>query len=319
MNPAIVTWQQIEPIVSRLDLVATMEEAFVAYSQKRAVIPPVGELTFRKPPGDVHLKYGYLTDGDYYVVKIASGFYDNPKLGIPSSQGLMLLFQQATGQLAAILLDEGNLTDLRTAAAGAVAAKHLGPKAIECIGIVGTGIQALKQLQALKQVTPCRKAVVWGRRESHVHLFLEQANSYGFDATEATTLEHLCSQANLITTTTPATTPLIQSKWVQEGTHITAVGADTPSKQELEAPLLGRATRVVVDSRSQSQTRGEAYQAVESKTLNLESVAELGEIIAGAEIGRAHSTDITIADLTGVAVQDLAIAQAVFLEANRTK
>ena len=124
MTPQIIAWSDMEVVVGDLPLVALMEEGFDAYSRGEAVIPPVGELTFDAPPGDVHIKYGYLKSGSHYVVKIASGFYDNPKLGLPSSQGLMLLFEQRTGCLAAVLLDEGRLTDIRTGAAGAVAAKH---------------------------------------------------------------------------------------------------------------------------------------------------------------------------------------------------
>lgn len=160
------TWSQIRDVLPKIDLIAAMEEAFVAYSSGRAVIPPVGELNFENPTGDVHLKYGYLKGGRHYVVKIASGFYDNPKRGLASSQGLMLLFDQHTGVPVAVLMDEGRLTDLRTAAAGAVAAKHLAPPEVECIGIVGAGIQAREQLRALAAVTPCRQVMVWARREA---------------------------------------------------------------------------------------------------------------------------------------------------------
>lgn len=114
------------------------------------------------PPGDVHLKYGYIQGDAYYVIKIASGFYENQKLGLPSSNGLMLLFCQKTGELLSILLDEGYLTDLRTATAGAIAAKYLAPRKVNCIGIVGTGTQARLQLRNLKRITDCRNVIVWG-------------------------------------------------------------------------------------------------------------------------------------------------------------
>ena len=129
----------------------------------KAVVPPVGELVLQDPPGDVHIKYGYLTDDDYYVIKIASGFYENPKLGLPSSNGLMLVFEQKTGELRSILLDEGHLTDVRTAVAGAIAARYLAPSNVSRIGILGTGIQARLQLQYLQPVTSCRDVIVCGR------------------------------------------------------------------------------------------------------------------------------------------------------------
>ena len=150
----LFTLDQIKSALSGIDVVEAMENAFVAYSDGRAEVPPVGELILEK--GEVHIKYGYIRNEEFYVIKIASGFYQNDKYGIPTGNGLMLLFRQETGQLAAILLDEGHLTNIRTAAAGAVAAKHLAPARIEKIGIVGTGVQARLQLKYLKDVTDCR-------------------------------------------------------------------------------------------------------------------------------------------------------------------
>ena len=144
----IITRGQIKSVLPGIDVIAAMEEAFSAYSAGRAVVPPVGELLLEK--GEVHIKYGYIKNEEFYVIKIASGFYENAELGISSGNGLMLLFKQETGELASILLDEGHLTNVRTAAAGAVAAKYLAPKKVHRIGIVGTGVQARLQLIHLK-------------------------------------------------------------------------------------------------------------------------------------------------------------------------
>jgi len=276
------------------------------------VIPPVAELAFVKPPGDVHIKYGYLQGGESYVVKIASGFYDNPQRGLPSSQGLMLLFSQQTGQLQAVLLDEGTLTDARTGAAGAVAAKYLAPERVEAIGIVGTGTQARCQLDALRSVTDCRCLRVWGRREDAVMGLMADARQMGYTPQAVTDLHALASQSDLLVTTTPSSEPLLRADWITPGTHITAVGADTAEKQELDASILARAHRVVADSVSQCMVRGEIYQAARSGVLDAASVVELGDVIAGRAPGRSGADEITVADLTGVAVQDLAIARAVF-------
>ena len=145
----VINLEEIKKIVADIDVVSAMEEGFVQYSNGNTVVPPVGELLFEKPKGDAHIKYGYIKNDDYYVIKIASGFYDNPKIGLPSSQGLMLLFDQKTGVPKGVLLDEGYLTDIRTAAAGALAAKYFAPKNIKAVGIIGTGIQAKLQLQYL--------------------------------------------------------------------------------------------------------------------------------------------------------------------------
>ena len=126
----ILKKDQIIQVIENIDLISSIEKGFIEYSNGNSVVPPVGELLFDKPKGDVHIKYGYIKNDEYYVVKIASGFYDNPSLGIPSSQGLMLLFNQKTGQLVSVLLDEGYLTDVRTAVAGAIAAKYFAPKNI---------------------------------------------------------------------------------------------------------------------------------------------------------------------------------------------
>src|SRR5690348_13557131 len=141
---------EIQKSLDSQAVINSIEEGFVAYSKKETVIPPVAALQFDHPPGDCHIKYGYAKQGKYYVVKIASGFSNNPQLGLPSNNGLMLLFDKKTGAPASILLDEGYLTDIRTAAAGCVVAKYLAPKHVSCIGIVGTGAQAYYQLKWLQ-------------------------------------------------------------------------------------------------------------------------------------------------------------------------
>jgi len=312
MTPLILDWPAIEARLQRVDAIGAMERAFAAYSRGDAVIPPVGELQFEEPPGDVHIKYGYLRGGDHYVVKIASGFYSNPTLGLPSSQGLMLLFLQRTGQLAAVLLDEGRLTDLRTGAAGAVAAKYLAPREPTCIGIVGTGIQARCQLEQLLKVTPCRDVRVWGRDPEKVRAYLRDIEPWGVSAKPAATLETLASESNLIVTTTPAEEALLQADWIQLGTHITAVGSDTATKQELSSEILERADLVVADSRTQCRTRGEIHHALNDGKVASKKIVELGEVVSGRADGRTSDRQISVADLTGVAVQDLAIAGAVF-------
>ena len=224
----------------------------------------------------------------------------------------MLLFCQRTGQLTSILLDEGKLTDIRTAAAGAVAAKHLAPKQIHSIGILGSGIQARYQLEYLRKITDCRNVVVWGRNRERVQSFIQDMYPLGFQITSIDSPQELANVANLIVTTTPSTSPLLQAKWIRPGTHITAVGADTPAKQELHCDLLSRADELVVDSLSQSQSRGEVFRATISGNVSSRQVRELGAIISNSKFGRQSEEQITIADLTGVAIQDLEIASSIY-------
>jgi len=171
--PRVLKLDEIKRLIEIPQLIREIEAGFVLYSEDKVVVPPVGFLHFDQPPGDVHIKYGFVTGDDFYVLKMASGFYDNPDLGLPVSDGLLLVFSQKTGQLKLILLDECWLTDMRTAAAGAVAAKHLAPNNIHHIGIVGTGVQARMQLELLKNVVDCQSCFIWGRDPDKVQRTIE--------------------------------------------------------------------------------------------------------------------------------------------------
>ncbi|RME82322.1 MAG: ornithine cyclodeaminase family protein [Caldilineae bacterium] len=306
----IFTREQIERILPSLHLLPAIEDGFARYSAGDAVVPPVGELLL--PGGEVHIKYGYLRDDPYYVVKIASGFYGNPQIGLPSSNGLMLLFSQQTGTLEAALLDEGHLTDIRTAMAGAVAARHLAPPQISRIGIVGTGTQARLQLLYLSKISPCRQVLVWGRNAQHARTYRQEMEQHGFLVEIAQSPDELLHTCQLIVTTTPATCPLLYARDLRPGVHITAVGSDTPAKQELDPDILAHADLVVADSISQCLERGEIHHAVAYGVLSREHLLELGDIVAGRAPGRTSPRQISVADLTGVAVQDIKIAQAVY-------
>ena len=302
--------KEIKTALPSVDLMSEIEEGFIAYSQGRAVIPPVGELVMQDPPGDVHIKYGYLTGDDYYVIKIASGFYENAKLNLPTGSGLMLVFSQKTGVLEAVLLDEGYLTDIRTAVAGAIAAKYLAPPDVKRIGIVGAGMQARLQLEYLAPLTDCRNVLVWAPSEDEFAAYQRDMGEKGFNVSTTSDAGNIMASCNLIVTTTPATTPILSGQ-VQPGTHITAMGSDTPEKQELDAEILQHADLVVADSISQCLERGEIHQALKSNAITEADLVELGSIIAGDATGRKSDDQITIADLTGVAVQDIQIAKSV--------
>jgi len=307
----IIRLKEKKNIVQNIDIIATMEEGFIVYSNGNTVVPPVGELIFDEPKGEAHIKYGYVKNDDYYVIKVASGFYDNPKLGISSSQGLMLLFSQKTGQPVAILLDEGFLTDIRTAAAGALAAKYFAPKEISAIGIIGTGIQAKLQLQYLQKHTPCKTVWVWGRTAKNAAKFVSDL-AHDFTIHIADSPAEVASHSNLIVTTTPSTKPLLHADDIVSGTHVTAVGSDTSEKQELSSDLVSEANIVVADSIPQSNSRGEIYRAVKDGKLAPNKVVELGTAVQNTALQRTNEQQISIVDLTGVAVQDMMIAKAVY-------
>ena len=306
----IIPRDQIEKILPSLDLMPEIEQAFQAYSEGRTVVPPVGELLLDR--GEVHIKYGYVKQHPYYVIKIASGFYEDPALEHMSSNGMMLLFSQHNGQAICALLDEGLLTNIRTAVAGAIAAKYLAPERVDKIGIVGAGTQARLQLSYLKAVTSCRNVMVWGTSREELESYRLDMEREGFVIEYTEETAEIQEQCRLIVTTTPSHTPLLLGDYLRRGTHITAVGSDTPYKQELDPEILGKADLVVADSMEQCLIRGEIHQAIKTGQLEKHQMIELGQVIAGTNMGRESMDQITVADLTGVAVQDMAIAEAVY-------
>ena len=306
----VVDKQRIQQILSSADqneLLSYIEESFVAYSSLNAVVPPVGTLSFESPPGDVHIKYGYIQNQSHYVIKIASGFYNNPEIGLSSSNGLNLVFNQSNGVLETILLDEGLLTDVRTALAGAIAAKYLGPETVHKIGIVGTGIQARLQLKYLSTVTDCTDVMVWGRTPENTKIYQREMNALGYQTELVDDPATLCNQCNLIVTTTPSTSPILGCGAFTEDVLITAMGADTAGKQELEHSLLQKASLIVMDSESQCTSHGEIHTAIKQGILENIERLELGKILVDRKFQRPSG--LIIADLTGIATQDIQISR----------
>lgn len=306
----IIKIKEITSIVNKIDVISVMKEGFIQYSNGNSVVPPVGELLFDNPPGDVHIKYGYIKKQDYYVIKIASGFYENTQLGIPSGQGLMLLFQQKTGQLEAVLLDEGYLTNIRTVAAGALAVKYFSPQKIKAVGIIGTGTIAKLQIQQLQQNNICNTFWIWGRNEAKAAQLKSELSD--FDIQIASTCTEMAQNTNVIMTTTPSNKPLLKADDINKGTLIVAIGSDTKHKQELDSEILQKANLVIADSIPQCESRGEIYQAVKAGAISEEKVIELGNALQSANQQNITDEQITVVDLTGVAVQDIMIASAVF-------
>jgi ornithine cyclodeaminase len=303
---------EIKSVLKELHPIQEIEEGFVAYSQGKAVVPPVGELIFKDPPGDVHVKYGYLIGDDYYVIKIASGFYESAESSRYKSDGLMLLFKQGTGELVCALLDECYLTHVRTAAAGAVVAKYLAPQEVRCIGIFGAGMQGRMQLEYLTSITDCRDVIVWGLNRQELDEYKQDMESEGFRIRSTLNADDVAANCNLIVTATPATSPFLAADQIQKGVHITAMGSDTPEKNELDPRILQKADIVVADSINQCLLRGEIHHAIKAGVLRQEDVVELGNVIINKELQRTSEDQITVADLTGVAVQDIQITKAVY-------
>jgi ornithine cyclodeaminase len=298
----------------RPELAAQMvSDGLVAYSQGRTQLPPVQHFVFPQANGDCCVKSGYLEGDQLFVVKVASGFYHNPKFGLESTQGVMMAFSAESGVPVALLLDDGWLTSMRTALAGRLAASLLAPRRVDAIGIVGTGTQARLQLLALQAVTPGREVVVWGRSARETGRFREEFEAEGYRVTPTQDAQLLARACRLIVTCTPSSRAILESAWIQPGTHITAAGADSVGKQELAAELVARADIVAVDSVAQCAEYGEAQHALRAGLLPRERLVELGQLLAGGGAARLDDRQITIADLTGLAIQDVQIAKSVLL------
>src|SRR5579872_21030 len=291
--------------------VEAMREAFRADGEGRAHVPGVINLDLPTQRGEFHVKTAHIDGVPHVAVKIASGFYDNPSKGLPSGSGLMAVFDASTGLPVALLLDNGFLTDIRTGAAGALAADVLAPKTIRTVGMVGSGLQARYQIQCLRVVREFREIVAWSPTRPRLDAYCAEMRAAGFNARAAASPREVCFEADLVITATPSREPLVRAESLRPGLHVTALGSDSPGKQELDAQCLARADLLVVDRVTQCAAFGELRHALDAGLFRADRVhAELGEIVAGVKPGRTSAEQITIADLTGVGFQDTAIASA---------
>lgn len=291
-----------------LALVEVIEAAFVRLAEGGVAMPPVLSMEIPEAHGEVDVKTAHIPGLDGFAVKISPGFFDNPKIGLPSLNGLMILFSARTGLVRAVFLDNGYLTDLRTAAAGAVAAKHLAPARVETAGVIGTGVQARLQIEAARLVRRFPRVLVWGRSgEKAENCAADLRARLGVEAEVVTDPAALVRESQLVVTTTPARAPVLRAAWLHEGLHVTAMGADQAGKNEIEPAALARADLYVADRAAQAAALGE-LRAARAAGLHPQEPPELGAIIAGHAPGRRSAQEITIADLTGTGAQDTAIA-----------
>ncbi|MCR6670667.1 ectoine utilization protein EutC [Devosia ginsengisoli] len=293
-----------------LEAIACVEDAFHALATKPVVMPPILRLDIAEARGEVDVKTAYVPGIDSFAIKISPGFFDNPKLGLPSVNGLMVLLSAHTGLVEALLLDNGYLTDIRTSAAGAVAARHLARADASTAAIIGAGAQARLQLAALCLVRPIRRAMLWSRdRAKAEKLAADIVAQHGIAVSVSDTAEAAVAEADVIVTTTPSSTPLIRAEWLRPGQHLTAMGSDAEHKNEIDPAAVARADLYVPDSLAQTRLLGELHHAIGAGLVTPNrDFAALGSIIAGQADGRTSPTQITFADLTGTGVQDTAIA-----------
>lgn len=293
-----------------LDLraVDVVEQAFAALAEGGVVMPPVLSMDLPAVHGEVDVKTAWIPGFDGFAIKVSPGFFDNPRLGLASLNGLMILFDAKTGLVRAVFLDNGYLTDLRTAAAGAVAARHLAPARVATAGVLGTGVQARLQMRAAHLVRPFRRVLVWGRDAAKARACAaDLARDPGVAADVVDDPARLVAECQLVVTTTPARAPLLRAGWLHPGLHVTAMGADQAGKNEIEPAALAAADLYVADRVSQCAALGE-LRAARAAGLMAVDPPELGQVVRGTAAGRSSDAQITICDLTGTGAQDTAIA-----------
>lgn len=304
--------QDVRRLVGLADAIAVVREAFAAADRGEAVTPAPLALHLPQAGGELHVKGAYLTGSPVFAVKTATGFYRNPSLGLPVGGGMTMIYDAQNGRLRALVADGGLLTELRTAAAGAVAADLLARPGAGSAAIIGTGQQARHQLRALLAVRPVEEVRVWGRRPEAALDYAREMAAEGVGVSTAATAREAAEGAAIVITATSAAQPLLRAGWLAAGTHVTAVGADMPHKQELDPQILAAADKYVPDSVQAAAACGELHHAIEARTLSPGSVyGELGALASGRLAGRTGADELTVADLTGLGVQDAAIAALV--------
>jgi alanine dehydrogenase len=277
-----------------------VEAAFADHGMGLVQMPPKVYVTL--PGGDFRTMPAYLPSLKIAGVKIVNVHPENPKQGLPTVMALTVILDISTGKPVAVL-NATHLTDMRTGAAGAVAAKYLAPKKTVTLGVAGTGRQAEAQVLATAEELEIGRVLVWSRNPRHAEDFARRMGR--FDCASVS-LEKACD-ADVIVTTTPSRTPIIRSEWVHEGTHINAIGADAPGKEELDPALLAR-SQVFVDDMAQATHSGEVNVPITQGIYRAEDIdGTLGEVVIGKK-KRENPDRITIFDSTGLAIQDLAIA-----------
>jgi ornithine cyclodeaminase len=292
---------------------AAVRVAFVGLAEDKVVQPASFDLAVPDGRGELHVKGAYIDGSKYIVYKSATGFYGNNARGLASSGGMSVLLDAVTGFTVGIVVDNGYLTQMRTAAAGALAAQHLSNADAQVVGLVGAGGQARFQLEALMAVRQPTSVLVWSPTTQRARQCAQFARErFALDAQVVADVRDAVEPAHIVITSTPSRVALVEAQWVQPGTHITAMGSDFPGKQELSVELVQRATRIVADLRRVCIQHGECQHGVAAGVLDLDCIEELGDIVSGRRPGRQHRSDITVADQCGLGVQDAAIAEVVF-------
>lgn len=316
-----ITYDEIRRLVRLEDAIEPVRQAFKSYSQGRANIPPVQHLEMpSRKEGALHIKTGHVEPFDFCLVKVASTFPENTRRTPPSPSinGVIVIFSALDGEPLAVIEDRAWITQLRTAAAGAVAAEALARPDSEILGVYGSGAQARLQTDAVLHACPgIRKVLVWGRTPDHVRRFADGLRASRPDLTvEAKShAEEVARPADIVVTATYANEPIVRGEWLPEGVLVIGMGADSIFKRELDPETILKADKVYVDSRSQNEILAEIGHGIRDGLFDAHRIdAEIGDVLTAADQGqpgRASDRERIVCKLTGVAVQEIFVCDYV--------
>jgi len=314
-----VLWLAQEEVKSVIDMHSDMqvvERAFRQHGLGKVQMPPKSYLYYTAYNGDLRTMPAYLEEEDITGVKIVNVHPGNPMRNLPTVMALIILISPETGAPVAIM-DGTYLTDIRTGAAGGIAAKHLARKDSKVIGLVGAGNQARTQLEALCEVFEPESVRINSRTKESCEKFIrEMADIVPCEIRYEESIEKVCD-CDILVTTTPTRKPIVKSSWIKEGTHINAIGADAVGKEELDPEILLR-SKIIVDDMVQALHSGEVNVPLSKHYISENDIhAQLGEVMVGLKPGRTSEDEITIFDSTGLAIQDVATAHLVYERAVR--
>ncbi len=296
------------------DALKAVADGFSRLAEGKATVPPIMRVDIPESSGEVDVKTAYVHGLDSFAVKIAAGFPNNRDLGLPTGSGIMILVSTRTGFVEAILLDGGYLTEVRTGLAGSIASNHLARRQIETAGVIGSGVQARYQMRGLRLVRDFTRLLIYGISPEEVDRYVdEMSEELGVTIIKASSYEQVVSECDVVVTATPSREPFLRADWLHPGLHITCMGSDAEHKQELHADVFSHSDRVVCDRKSQCFRLGELHHALQEGVISEgDEIMELGQLTSGQSTGRQSDGEITICDLTGVGVQDTAIARLAY-------
>ena len=312
----ILSQEDVKKCLPMSKAIQAVREAYMAFAKGRVKMPPVMHLDVSQYNGEIDIKSGYIEDFGLIGTKIASGFYDNHKLGLPPGIAIIILMDLKTSMPLAIM-DGTYVTAYRTGAAGAVAANVLARKDSEIIGVIGAGTQARMQILALREIFTLKKVKVWDINDTAKDLYSkEMSEQLNITVESVDSVKDAVFESDIVVTVTPSKKALVMKDWIKNGTHINAIGADGPGKQELDPMIIKMADKVVVDSLEQCKIIGEIQHALKNGLIKEKDIhAEIGQILIGDKKGRESDDEITLFDSTGLAAQDIAAANIVYKQA----